>query len=261
TQEPEEMDESGFHNGSWSPGVRSITPAPPKTLSEEAYELIRADVIAGRLAPGERLANAAIKRRYSIGGSPMREALTRLAADGLIVGVGQRGFRVVSATPGELADIGRVRLHLELHVLAESIRKGGVDWEAEIVSRYHRLTRAMEERKTAAYADNWEREHRAFHFAILSACGSPWLLHFCDRIYDQTERYRRLFTKYSDIPPCLVEAHGEILETILRRDVKKSVALMKQHIVTATQQTLNDMLKAGVPVDPSIKKAIDKMGG
>lgn len=254
------MDESDLRNGSWSPGVRSVSKGAPKTLSEEAYELIRADVIAGRLAPGERLANAAIKRRYSIGGSPMREALTRLAADGLIVGVGQRGFRVVSATPGELADIGRVRLHLELHVLAESIRNGGVDWEAEIVSRYHRLSRAMEEKRTAAYADNWEREHRAFHFAILSSCGSPWLLHFCDRIYDQTERYRRLFTKYREIPPTLVEAHGEILEAVLRRDVRKSVSLMRQHIVTATQQTLNDMIRSGVPVEPDIKKAIVKMG-
>lgn len=245
----------------WGPGIRVGRTETPNTLAAEAYERIRADVVAGRLTPGTKLLTEAIKERYGIGGSPMREALTRLAADGLLKNEGQKGFRVASASIGELADIGHVRLHLELKALADSIRYGSVDWEVSVVSSFHRLRHAVESysKDPAHYADEWEATHRAFHFALLSGCGSPWLLHFCDRIYDQTERYRRLYTPYDKIPPPLISSHKEIMDAVLARELEKGLTLARDHIAFATRQTLADMIASGVSSDAAGQSAIDSL--
>jgi DNA-binding GntR family transcriptional regulator len=247
-------------NPTWGPGLRSVRTTPPNTLSTEAYVRLRADIVSGRLAPGVKLTTKGVKERYGIGGSPMREALTHLAADGLLETEGQKGFTVVSASIGELADIGRVRMQLELQALALAVKRGGVDWEVALVSQFHRLQHALESpRSEERYGDEWEQTHRAFHFALLSGCASPWLMHFCDRIYDQTERYRRLYTRYERIPAKLTRSHKALLDAALARDVEKSLALTRDHIAFATRQTLADMLAAGVKPDPAAEAAIGEL--
>jgi GntR family carbon starvation induced transcriptional regulator len=64
------------------------------TLSERAATLLQHDIIAGNLAPGTRLGIVDLVQRYEIGATPMREGLSRLISRGLIIGIGQRGFRV-----------------------------------------------------------------------------------------------------------------------------------------------------------------------
>lgn len=242
----------------WAPAVRFGDAAPLNTLAAEAYERIRADIVAGRLRPGTKLMVALVKERYGIGGSPMREALTRLSADGLLKNEGQKGFRVASATIAELADIGRLRMHLELIATASAIRNGSVEWEVRVLSEFRRLQHALDSynRDPAGYADAWEKNHRAFHFAVLSGCESPWLLHFCDRIYDQTERYRRLFTRYEDIPPALISSHKEIVDAVLARNAEEALRLTRNHVAFATRLTLGDMLENGAAPDPVAEAAI-----
>lgn len=243
----------------WGPRVRAGQLAQMNTLSIKAYELIRADVIGGRLTPDAKLMTSLVKQQYGIGGSPMREALTRLAADGLLKNEGQKGFRVAAVSVGELADLASVRLQLELLAVAAAIRIGNVEWEVRILSEFRRLQHVVEGYHTdsAAYADLWETTHRAFHFAILSGCDSPWLLHFFDRIYDQTERYRRLFTRYENIPPPLISSHKEILDALIAGDRDSALALTRSHIAYAARQTLSDMLAYGaVAADPDAEAAI-----
>jgi GntR family carbon starvation induced transcriptional regulator len=246
----------------WGPGVRYIRQTPGNTLASEAYELVRADIISGRLAPGGKLLTESIKERYGIGGSPMREALTRLAADGLLTNEGQKGFRVVTASVGELADIGRVRMQLELNALTLAIEIGGVEWEVSVVSRFHRLQHALQSyrQNPDSYGDEWESSHRAFHFALLSGCDSPWMMHFCDRIYDQTERYRRLFTRYDRIPSKLNDSHKQIFDAAIARDLDTCLLLTRQHIAFATRQTLADMLTAGAAPDAKAELSIEQLG-
>jgi DNA-binding GntR family transcriptional regulator len=243
----------------WGPGLRSMRTTPANTLSTEAYDQLRADVVSGRLPPGTKLTTKGVKERYGIGGSPMREALTRLAADGLLETEGQKGFTVVSASIGELADIGRVRMQLELQALSQAVKRGSVEWEVSVVSQFHRLQHALEAPLTDG--DEWEQTHRAFHFALLSGCASPWLMHFCDRIYDQTERYRRLYTSYERIPAKLMHSHKALLNAVLARDLEKTLALTRDHIAYATRQTLADMLAAGVTGDPAAETSIAELPG
>src|SRR4029078_1471497 len=79
------------------------------TLTERAAMLVEQDILAGHLAPGSRRAIVDVVQRYEIGATPLREGLSRLMSRGLIVGTGQRGFRVADVSREDLLDITTMR--------------------------------------------------------------------------------------------------------------------------------------------------------
>ena len=96
-----------------------------------AYAKIKADVTGGVFAPGQRLRIEDLRQAYGTGASPLREALSRLAAEGIVVSIGQRGFRVPPVSVEELRDITSMRILLETEALRQSIEHGDDEWEAE----------------------------------------------------------------------------------------------------------------------------------
>jgi GntR family carbon starvation induced transcriptional regulator len=114
--------------------------AEPKTLVEAAYRSLRRNIIEGRLSPGEKLRIEHIKNDYGVGGATLREALSLLTSDALVVSQGQRGFRVAPVSLEDLADITETRVMLECSALRQSITLGDEAWEAELTAAFHRLT-------------------------------------------------------------------------------------------------------------------------
>ena len=102
------------------------------TLAERATQRIEADIVRGALAPNARLGIAETAARYGVGATPLREALSRLAARGLVNAIGKRGFRVQSISRDDLADIVRIRSVLEREAIRLSIAAGDGGWEGEI---------------------------------------------------------------------------------------------------------------------------------
>ena len=205
---------------------------PAKTLSDEAYRRLRADILRGRLTPGVKLQPEMLKAEYGIGTSPLREALSRMAAEGLVKAEGQRGFTVAPASINELWDVARLRQNVDVMALRLSIQLGDDDWEAAIVAAYHRLAKLDEQMRETpeAIGEEWERRHRAFHFALEGACASPWLLRVCEMLYDQSERYRRLYIDYGRMPARVDDQHQQIMNAALARDADTACRLLTDHI-------------------------------
>ena len=136
-----------------------------KTLADQAYKLVREDLLAGSLEPSARLRVNELKLRYGLGLSPLREALLRLASEGFVVAEGQRGFAVAPLSMAELTDITRTRQQIESIALGWAIEHGDADWEAAIIAAFHRLSRTpMPTSPTESEALlSWELKHRAFH--------------------------------------------------------------------------------------------------
>lgn len=162
------------------------------TLTEMAYEALRHDIVRGHWAPGQQLRMAELSGRYGMGFSPLREALSRLQAEGLAVLAPLRGFSVAPLSLEEMWDTINLRVLIECEALRLSIRHGGDDWEAGIVSALHALNRQNVRAGSGREEDLWELEsrHRAFHLQLVSACRSPRLLALTQRLYVDTERYR-----------------------------------------------------------------------
>jgi DNA-binding GntR family transcriptional regulator len=216
----------------WGPKSHAVRNGAPKTLADGAFQRIRADIIKGALKPGEKLRPDRLSARYGIGLSPVREALSRLASDGLAVAEGQRGFFVAPVSVGELEDVADLRITFSTMALERSIAGGDEAWEAGIVAAYYQLNKLVKQMKAApaTYADEWERRNRAFHAALEGGCNSPWLLHMCELLYDQSERYRRNFVAYPKIEPRIYEEHRVIMEAALAREAKTACRVLAEHI-------------------------------
>jgi GntR family transcriptional regulator, carbon starvation induced regulator len=227
-----------------------VPPAPPEPRSEteRAYVLLRAELLAGALAPGQKLRPGELQERFDVGLTPIREALTRLGVEGLIVGASQRGFRVKDVSLSEFKDLMETRRELERVCLARAIGRGNHAWEAEIVAAVHLLGRTPLPRTPSdrEAADLWESRHRVFHFALVSACGSPWRLRFWRSLYDHSERYRKIRLLRHKEPLARVRAvnaeHQRIMEAVLARDERKATRLMDAHLL-ATERAVSAMLQ------------------
>jgi GntR family carbon starvation induced transcriptional regulator len=212
--------------------------ARPRSETERAHALLRAELLAGALAPGERLRPSALQARLDVGLTPIREALMRLAVEGLIVGATQRGFRVKDVSLAEFADLMETRREIERVCLTRAIERGDAAWEAAIVAAMHLLARTPLPRTPTdrTTAELWETRHRAFHFALVAACGSPWRLQFWQNLYDHAERYRKIRLLRHREPAARVRAvnaeHQRIMEAALARDQQRATRLMDAHLLT-----------------------------
>ncbi len=216
-----------------------FTPAT-SSLTQNAYERLRADLLACRLQPGARLKIAELCQALSVSLSAVREALSRLTSEGLVVAEPQRGFRVAPISAEELRDLTEVRAQIEGMCLERAIAVGDVGWESHLVAAFHRLSRTPEREPDDPQRMNeaWSAAHAAYHEALVGGCDSPWLLRLRGILYAQTERYRRLSVPLARITRDLNREHQDIMEAALARDPGRARALMTQHLELTTRVLL-----------------------
>jgi GntR family transcriptional regulator, carbon starvation induced regulator len=204
------------------------------TLSERAATILERDILAGRLKPGARLAVTELVQHYDIGATPLREGLSRLVSRGLIVAIGQRGFRVASVSRDDLADITRLRVVVEVEALRLAMENGGDAWEANILSALHQLRRHIERIgvKFREGAEDFDALHKGFHTSLLQACGSMRLLAVHSDLYDQAYRYRRVMMRGFDDGERFVDVHRELAERVIARDAATARAMLAEHLET-----------------------------
>lgn len=199
-----------------------------KTLFESVYDRLRTDIIDGKLTPDSKLRIEELREKYNISASPLREALNRLAGEGFVNIVGQRGFRVAPVSMEDLLDITRMRIQLECEALRESIKKGDDIWESNIIAAFHRLTKAEDIRESNF--PEWEQRNNDFHNALISACTSPWLLRLRHLMYEQHKRYRLISILAHDEARDLHKEHECIKDATIARNIKLACEETKKHI-------------------------------
>ena len=225
---------------------------PHETAQDNAYDVLRHEILHGDLLPGQRLRVADLRERYKLGLTPIREAIMRLSSEGMVTNEANRGARVRETTLEELHDLMQTRREIEELCLTKAIAQGDAEWEAEILRTMHLLARAPlpqtpEDRETAAA---WEVLHGRFHYALVAAAGSAWLLEIWGELAAHAGRYRRLRIlnyrdRAADVQDVIAE-HREIMEAVLSRDTTRAVALMNRH-VSNTEAAVARLL---APADP-----------
>lgn len=203
-----------------------------QTLTAAALNRIRSDIIACRLMPNERLRFEALRERYGMGVSPLREALMRLEAEGLVKLEQNKGFRVSEVSRENLLDLMQSRIEIESIALRWSLQKGGVEWEANLLGAFHRLSRQtkIDPRDSEAINEAWTREHSAFHAALVSASGSQTLISILERLFEQAERYVSLSIMSSAPLRDDVGEHKQLMRAALNRDIERTIEFNRLHI-------------------------------
>ncbi|MEP3247653.1 MAG: FCD domain-containing protein [Sneathiella sp.] len=211
------------------------------TMASVAIDRLRYDILGGAFAPSTRLRVAELKERYGVGGSPMREALSRLVAEGLVHNLNQRGFRVAPISEEDLLDITETRIALEGAAVTRAIERGDDVWEGSVLGAFHRIDKFFSQHPafTPEEISAWEEVHSNFHHTLISACGSPRLILFCGQLYDQATRYRRLLLDYKFEPREVVEEHRALLDIVLSRDAETAKSVLQKHIAMTADIVLS----------------------
>jgi DNA-binding GntR family transcriptional regulator len=177
----------------------------------------------------------------------VREALNRLTSEGLVERRDQRGFAVASVSDVDLHEITRTRCWLEEIALRKSIEGRTPEWEEQLVLAHHRLSRTPRSLSPERFENNpaWEPLHRAFHVALISNCGSRWLIGFCEQLADQLYRYRQLSLKRVFPKRHELDEHQVVVDAAIAGDADRAVALLQTHYRRTADMILEAPQAAG----------------
>jgi DNA-binding GntR family transcriptional regulator len=214
------------------------------TIAGETYQVLRTKILAAEIAPGTKFRTNELCTRFDVSLAAVREALTQLMGEGLVLAEAHRGYTVAPISIDDLEDLTRVRIEIENLCLAWSIEKGELDWESEVIAATHRLSRTFRSARDGGDSTEpaWAAAHDRYHSALVSACGSPRLLQIRRKLYDQSERYRKLEASLprNRSPD---DEHARITEAVLARDAPRATRLMKEHISLTSENILKALTK------------------
>jgi DNA-binding GntR family transcriptional regulator len=209
-----------------------------ETAGDSAYRRLRTDIICGRIAPGQKLRLDRLREAYGASVSTLREILSRLASEGLVLAEGQRGFEASPVSVANLRELAALRLLLEGHALEQSFAAGDVEWEARVVAAHHKL--ATSEGRMARgeldQTETWKRYDSEFHQALISACGSRVLMDTHAAVFDKYLRYQMIALSFrGDIA---AREHAALLRAALARDGAAAKATLERHITGGVEHAL-----------------------
>ena len=206
------------------------------SLSEFAYQRIRTEVLSGRARPGSRLKINDVCAQLSINLSAVREALSRLCADGLVIAMPQRGFRVAPVSASELRDLTAARIDIERLCLRRAVLNPDIGWETALIAAGHQLFRTGKgEPDRTGPSEAWRTAHIDFHRALVAGCNSPWLLRLHDQLYMQAARYLGLSLLAGGVSRKVDSEHRGLMEAMLARDAEKACDRIAAHFQKTTK--------------------------
>lgn len=200
------------------------------SLAQQCYEQLQQEIIQGVLKPGEKLKVQPIKDRFNIGQSPVREALSKLSAFGLVEVEENKGFTVAAVCESDIRDIYKVFTEIEVTALTWAMKYGDEQWEADIVAQLHKLTIVETGNKKVA-CHVWAQRNYDFHVALIAGCKSSALLEMRSHVYMKFDRYCNMSYQLSNhVPHSNNACHQQLAAAVLQRNVKEAKKLMAGHI-------------------------------
>ena len=211
-----------------------------RTLVEDVYNALLVKIVFGAIVPGARLPLQGLSAEFGVSPSVVREAVTRLASEELVVATPQQGFRVRALSVPHLLDLTWMRKELEALALRHSIEKGDIAWEADLVAAHHTLIATRVHSHDGTVEPAWMIAHGKYHAALVSACGSPLLIRTRQQLFQASEIYRYWADRVrTDVQDDVPREHTALLDAALARDANRAVMIATEHIQRTTQHLLN----------------------
>jgi DNA-binding GntR family transcriptional regulator len=210
----------------------NLTNRLPRTAEGIAAAELRAAIVRGDLAPGEKILQEATAQEIGVSLVPLREALKTLASEGVVTYQAQRGYFVTELPIERIRELYLARNLLEAEVERLAVPK--LDDAALDIMR----TQVRVQQRAVAERDAVEMiaANRTFHFTIFQLCGNSWLVRFVAQLWDALDpyrvlSYRRMWLQSDDelLPEEILAEHDRILEALESDDQDSALLLMREH--------------------------------
>ena len=215
---------------------RSSFDTAPATAQEEAYQHIKRGIRMGELRPGTRLAPDDIAAEIGTSRMPVREALNRLATEGLIINRPNRGAMVRVLTEKEVREVFSMRAVLEglaASFAAQNVTANDIHDLEQLLQRMHR---------SGLNASEWITAHRQFHERMCIIADAPQLLRQIAALHSVAEPLMRVWLEGRPSPDDVHDRHHELIAALQAKDGALVETLMRAHIL----RTLPGILQANL---------------
>jgi GntR family carbon starvation induced transcriptional regulator len=212
------------------------------SASDNLLDRLRGDIRSLVLPPCMKLNTQMLESRYNAGLSPIREALSTLTGEGLVTREDRRGFRVSAMSLPDFDELTRARAAIEIELLRLAFDRQDPNWHIDLVSAVDKLGPNVKAGDERPLDREWERNHRAFHFALIDAHHAALLLQFCERIYDRYDRYRLLALPTRAYLASVGEDHREMADAVWRQEHQRAIDLLGRHIIETSSTIRSGIL-------------------
>lgn len=200
-----------------------------QTVVNELYQAI----VTGEIMPGTKLVVAHLKDQYHVSLSVVREALTQLVAQELVVAVPNIGFRVATVSVADVDLLRDARIVNEEAAMRLAIPKLTTDDEVKLKQDLAVLDATPLRRDDGTLNFAWLQAHRTFHMTLINACGNRFLINICQRLWNQSELYRSQSILTAQTRP-IIKEHHQLLAAILDRDCALAISIHRHHLEETT---------------------------
>lgn len=204
------------------------------SLGDELYEVLLAELISLRIPPGERLSIDGLVRQFGVSQTPIRAALIRLEAEGLVTKKHNAGYSVTALPSAKrFADIYEFRRLVEPVAAAAAARQASPALLAQLEALELGMQALIGEDGQASYP-KFAQLDAAFHAAIAEACGNDVIADALSRLYAHMHLFRLRY--HSSVTEGAVREHLHIIDAIRRQDSEAAAAAMRDHIVASCRR-------------------------
>lgn len=202
------------------------------TTPEQAYHSILAMIVSADIPPGSPLRIQELANTLNMSMTPIRDALRRLEAVGVVEIVPYRGAQVRNLSTEDLVDTYRTRISLEGLLCSQAAENFLPDDAKAALAALDEQQQAIErsDLPTARAA------HREFHYVIYRAAGSEWMLRSIEPTWLNSERYRIASELDAESLPARRKEHEAILEACVRHKPAEARKALRAHLLTTVQQ-------------------------
>lgn len=215
--------------------------AKKMSLTETAYGALRERVLSGELRPGAEFSELELADQLSMSKTPVREALGRLVAEGLIEAFPRRGYRVTPVTVKDINDLFAIRAMTE----GTAAAMAALNLTPSDLDRLEILADARYDPSQGESVQSFVKANRDFHIAIAEGANNPRLLALVAAHLDECTRLFYLGAVSRDVNPETSSDHRKIVDVLRLRDPELARAAMVEH----SEHTLHGILKALISSD------------
>jgi DNA-binding GntR family transcriptional regulator len=195
-----------------------------RSITEQVYVSLRADLIACRIKPSSRLRTIELSKRFGVSLSAVREALARLSADGLAVADPRRGFTAAPISAADLLALAEAHMGVEALCIQRSLLVGDRAWENRLAASFDELLAVPIESHHLSF--EYAAAYTAYEFALVAACDNPWFMRLRATLSAQAERYKHICLPAASVEPDATRILGDICHAAIERDAALTVSLV-----------------------------------
>jgi DNA-binding GntR family transcriptional regulator len=197
------------------------------TRVDDAYNKLKNEIAENRMSPGNPMLEQEIAEYLGMSRTPVREALLRLEAEGLVEVVPRRGVKILPVSKDDMKEIYEIFLSLE--PIAAAGLANRKDLTKKDFKELEKATDDMEKALAQNDLDAWAQADYRFHTKIIEMHGNKRLINILDMLRNQTHRVRLLTRNFRNKPTKSVEEHREILQFIYNGDSENALKSFRKH--------------------------------